>query len=116
MYSDNLFPVITKPSRITTDTATLIDNIFTNNIESKIEGGLLILISDITDHLPVFSNFQNFVKEKKKKRSKTCKFIRHRTPEAIAALKEDLRKQNWDDVYANEDPNKAYRPFCPHSF
>ena len=28
MYSNNLFPVITKPSRITTETATLIDNIF----------------------------------------------------------------------------------------
>ena len=31
---------------------------------------------------------------------------RHRTPEAIAALKMDL-KQNWTEMYANDDPNKA---------
>ena len=36
----------------TKDSATLIDNIFSNNIESKLLSGLLI--SNITDHLPVF--------------------------------------------------------------
>lgn len=105
MYSNSLFPVIIKPSRITTDTATLIDNIFTNTIESKIVGGLLI--NDISDHLPVFAIFQI----KNENRSNTCKLIRHRTPEAIAALKVDLKKQNWNEVYANDDPNKAYEAF-----
>lgn len=57
MYSNMLFPIITKPSRITTDTTTLIDDIFSNKIEVKIVGGLLI--SDISDHLPVFAVFHN---------------------------------------------------------
>ena len=52
MYSVSLFPKITRPSRITSYSATLIDNIFTNDIENKSESGLLI--KDITDHLPVF--------------------------------------------------------------
>lgn len=73
MYSNSLFPVIIKPSRITTDTATLIDNIFTNKIDSKIVGGLLI--NDISDHLPVFAIFQNFFKEKNENWSNTCKLI-----------------------------------------
>lgn len=37
MYSNNLFPVITKPSRITLDTVALIDNIFTNTLESQVK-------------------------------------------------------------------------------
>lgn len=32
IYSNNLFPLITKPSRITTNTTTLIDNIFINKM------------------------------------------------------------------------------------
>ncbi len=32
LYSKGIFPVITKPSRITKYTATLIDNIYTNKI------------------------------------------------------------------------------------
>ena len=52
----NLFPLITKPSRITRSTATLIDNIFTNNIEGNIERGLLV--KDISDQLPVFALYQ----------------------------------------------------------
>jgi len=52
MYSIGLYPCINKPSRITTHSATIIDNILTNNMSSKLESGLLI--NDITDHLPIF--------------------------------------------------------------
>ena len=34
MYSYSMFPLITKPTRVTKDTATLIDHIFTNNFET----------------------------------------------------------------------------------
>lgn len=40
MYSLGLIPTILKPSRITTTSATLIDNIFTNIMDSKITSGL----------------------------------------------------------------------------
>ena len=55
MYSMGFSPLILRPSRITADTATLIDNIFVNDINmcQNVLNGLLI--SDITDHLPVFS-------------------------------------------------------------
>ena len=46
------FPLITRPTRITSNTATLIDNIFTNNIDDQFYSGLLF--THISDHLPIF--------------------------------------------------------------
>nr|XP_055059783.1 uncharacterized protein LOC129443303 [Misgurnus anguillicaudatus] len=109
MYSTGLFPVITKPSRITTDTATLIDNIYTNEIEAEIVGGLFI--NDMTDHLPVFAIFQKLFTKINENGTNNYMMIRHRTPESIAALGEDLQKQNWSEVYENKDPNRAYNAF-----
>ncbi len=53
IYSMNLFPRISSPTRITSHCAILIDNIFTNDIENNTVSG--ILVSDISDHLPVFA-------------------------------------------------------------
>ena len=53
MFSLGMFPLISKPSRITDVSATLIDNIFTNELTYTITSGLLI--NDISDHLPVFA-------------------------------------------------------------
>ena len=53
MYSFGLYPLITKPSRITDITATLIDNIFMNELQFQVNSGLLI--TDISDHVPVFA-------------------------------------------------------------
>jgi len=51
LYSHDLLPVITKPTRITNHTAALIDHIYTNTVKSLVSG---ILTVDISDHLPVF--------------------------------------------------------------
>ena len=53
MFSLGLYPLIDKPTRITDHSATLIDNIFTNELDSKMNSGLLI--SDTSDHLPIFA-------------------------------------------------------------
>jgi hypothetical protein len=46
LFTSSFYPLITKPTRITSHTAsTLIDNIFTNNIDN--------IFSDISDHLPI---------------------------------------------------------------
>lgn len=52
LSSSGYMPLITKPTRITKSTATLIDNIFTNNL-SRTEQSSGILINDISDHLPI---------------------------------------------------------------
>ena len=51
LYSYDLLPVITKLTRITNHTATLIDHIYTNTINGLVSG---IVTVDISDNLPVF--------------------------------------------------------------
>ena len=53
LYSYGLHPLVTKPTRITEYSKTIIDNIFTTETDIAINSGLLIC--DITDHLPVFA-------------------------------------------------------------
>ena len=51
LYTNNILPIITKPTRLTDHTATLIDHVYTNCLKNFTAG---ILTVDITDHLPVF--------------------------------------------------------------
>ena len=53
LHSNMFFPMITRPTQITSHTATLPDNIFANKFFDHSRSGLLII--DISDHLPVFS-------------------------------------------------------------
>lgn len=63
MFSSGLMPVISKPTRITSSSATLIDNIFTNFSDSIcLLNGLLL--SDISDHLPIFCISSYIAKDK----------------------------------------------------
>ena len=54
IYSYGLIPLITRPTRVTETSATLIDNIFTNKSISCGKSMYGILVSDISDHYPVF--------------------------------------------------------------
>ena len=51
ILSLKLWPVITRPARVTQQSATLIDNIYISH-NLKRSFNLLILIDDISDHLP----------------------------------------------------------------
>ena len=52
MFSSSFYPLISRPTRITSTSATLIDNIFVNSLEDSFTSGLLL--TDISDHLPIF--------------------------------------------------------------
>ena len=52
LYSNNLPPIITKPTRITEHTATLDDHIYTNSPIARVTSGIITI--DLSDHLPVF--------------------------------------------------------------
>ena len=55
MYSRMFFPLITRLTRITSNTAMLINNIFTNNLNNFSVSGLMFC--DISDHLLIFTLF-----------------------------------------------------------
>ncbi len=107
MYSMALYPKIMRPTRITSHCATLIDNIFTNNIEDSIISG--ILINDISDHLPVFTiydrNCRNITLAKK------SQYRRVRTEQSINSFKNDLLTQSWDAIYQSNNIDSAYEEF-----
>ena len=54
--------LISRPTRITNTSETLLDHILTNLSYSSVRSG--IVVSDITDHLPVFGFFNLPVKQK----------------------------------------------------
>ena len=107
MYSDNIFPVITKPTRVTDKSATLIDNIFTDNVlkSDKVLTG--ILHSDITDHYPIFHITEDLIKKDE------AQFIKRRitTQQNVLAFSNRLTQHNWDHVLCEEDPQSAYSKF-----
>ena len=85
MYAIGLRPLITKPTRVTRTTATLIDNILTNDIDIQYERG--IIIDDLSDHLPIFSMCVNSIK---KIISNKIKAVRQIKEENIIALNQAL--------------------------
>ena len=52
VFSLGMYPLINKPTRITSHSATIIDNIFTGQLQSQLTSG--IVVDDVSDHLPIF--------------------------------------------------------------
>ena len=57
MFEHHYFPLITRPTRFSANGSTLIDNIFTNCVDDNFSTGCII--SDISDHLPVYAMLTN---------------------------------------------------------
>ena len=91
IYDKGLFPTITKPTRITTTSATLIDNILVDDtLYASSKSG--IIIDDSSDHLPCYCVLGNLNP--------------HRT-EDIEISSRDTRKGNLDKLrehLKNENP------------
>ena len=54
MSSSGFLPLITRPTRVTATSATLIDNIFTNNLMDISHSLQRLFITDVSDHFPIF--------------------------------------------------------------
>ena len=106
MYSRGLFPLISKPSRITEFSITLIDNIFTNDLENNNFSGLLI--TDISDHLPVFAISKHIIFKKPFVQYKYIRNVNSHTAELFTSA---LKSQDWNIVYNCENVNLAYTKF-----
>lgn len=97
----NIYPIIKKPTRITKQSSTVIDNIFTN-LQYTSKG---ILISDISDHLPVFAEFENA-------RIKVpCQELLAITKVNIKNVKESLATTNWKLITTEKNTDTAFQKF-----
>ena len=93
-----LVPMITRPTRITHSSCTLIDNIYTN---IKLTVKPFVLISDISDHLPCCL----FVARKKK--DKTLVESRKLNDLNIENIKRSLSQTNWN-ILNSLETDEAY--------
>ena len=101
MYSYGLLPQITQPTRVTDNTATIVDNIFTNNIDVKILSGNII--TDFSDHythiVSVVREKIDYIKRFKRDYSKFSKY----------SYRDDVSIQNFNNYY--EDVNDKFNDF-----
>ena len=106
MYGQGLFHLMCKPTRVNNYTATLIDNIFTNNITVNIGCG--IFINDISDHFPIF-----MICNKRFKTDVNNKFrrVRDTSESNVLNLYYNLMVYNWEILYKEKDVNNAYKTF-----
>ena len=76
---NNLLPTITRPTRITKNSATLIDNIIVSqnlltNIDSR------IIIDDISDHLPSILKLNDLLDKKIENKTITSRNLNKKKP------------------------------------
>ena len=106
MYSNGFYPLISKPTRITSHSATLIDNIFSNDLDNHKFSG--ILWSDISDHLPIFQITNCSVKTKSKSSVYHKRLI---TTHSIENFRSYLCSVNWDFSQSSSSNALYNRPF-----
>ena len=106
MTSNSLYTLISKPIRITSSTVTLIDNIFTNNLELNMNSG--ILYTDLSDYLPVFqvTHLEMIAEPLRQKR-----FVRLLNSTTMAAFRSKLEGIDWSSVYSRNSVNESYDTF-----
>ena len=107
MYSIGLYPLIDRPTRISNHSFTLIDNVFTNVTNHKVTSG--ILVSDISDHLPifVFCTYPNPNRADQK-----CNVKKRIINEnSLLSLSNNLAEECWDNVFRSADVDTAYGEF-----
>ncbi len=110
IFSYGYYPLINSPTRITCNSSTLIDNIFTNVIAKQMMSGSMI--NDIYDHLPLFTIFvDENVANQISSEPKLYKYIRQTKDENITTFVNRVSDTEWNDVYDCNDVNNAYKLF-----
>lgn len=109
MSSNSLYPLITKPTRICGDSHTLLDNIFTGD---PVHYSCGIILSDISDHYPVFSIFNDvFPNDLGRNVSPTVLRYRQINDETLNTLYSSLVDFDFGVILGLNDVNDAFVKF-----
>ena len=106
LLSSSFIPLITRPTRLSSHSCTLIDNIF-SNVDKETESG--VILSDISDHCQIFAKISSFFNPNSD--SPPVKMVRKFTPEKLQRLKEKLNSFNWAEVLVVNDQNRSFNNF-----
>lgn len=106
LFANHIFPLISKPTRITKDKASLIDNIFHNNLgdNEQING---ILFTEISDHFPIFTiNLDTNID------SRTGYDIkRNYNSNNVDKFCQNIQQFDWQEILFDEDGKHAFHSF-----
>ena len=105
LLSFGLLPIITKPTRISQNSSTLIDHIFVNN-KSKLHNSGIIL-TYLSDHYPVFYIDQSSSVRPQPKAFKSRK-INYETQQSFHSL---LKSTNFQNITQHTEPELAFSQF-----
>ena len=110
LFTSSFYPLINRPTRITQHTATLIDNIFTNNLE-QIESGVNGLIfSDTSDHLPIFHIASSSTNKNNTKKG-NAHYRRMVDKDNRASFLLSVKNISWESTFETNDPCESYTNF-----
>ena len=101
-----MFPLIDRPTRITSHSATLLENIFTNVFDNKIKSG--VCVSDITDHYPIFQITSSL---SIKNRPCRTNYSRSFTQCNMRTFVNRIELVDWNDIISVNSVNQAYSLF-----
>ena len=105
MYCHSYLPLINRATRVTETSASLIDNIFFNDF-TRINTFQGILVSDTTDHYPIFCQFSLSSSTNKRLVS-----FRHYSENSINHFKECLSSTDWNQVMELDECQSAFSRF-----
>ena len=106
---------VSKPTRVTDHSATLIDHVYTNNIENTLSSNVLTL--DISDHLATLTTIKLRAISQKhtthSNRTDTTKYRQTRTINEAnnAIFKELLEGETWEEARQSCCANEQYDKF-----
>jgi hypothetical protein len=107
-YNHSMYPLIDRPTRITSTSATLLDNIFTNVISHKIKSG--IFVTSLTDHYPVYQITNSISSKNARSQSLNYK-SRLINANNIRKFYNHLSLIEWHFVTDIDCPETAYNTF-----
>ena len=105
IFAHDFLPVITKPTRVGSSSATLIDHMYINHITSSYHSG--IIINDVADHFGTFCIFNN-IKGKQNDKPTNRRSFSHNN---VLSFQNKLAETNFDHILNLECPNNAYNEF-----
>ena len=106
MFAYSFVPLIYKPTRVTHNTATLIDNIF-KTYKPNSRGIQGICCTDVSDHLPIFYIDQSM----QTKHNADISYKRHYTPKNLRKFQQILSDVDWHTVCESDDAQRSFSDF-----
>ena len=104
---NQLFPTITKPTRITSTTATLLDNLMVNlSLNQNYFSG--ILVDDMSDHLPCLLVLRGKRFEQKEPITITYREMKE---DNILEIKKELKEIPWEAIMFSDNVDYNFQIF-----